>query len=274
MALVKKALPDGREISCINAYEVDFSVHEIFSADLAAHGIELPADGTVLDVGANIGLFSIWLREKCPAARILAYEPMPDVFAALSENMGRIAPAGEAYALALGEKAGTATFDYFPGLTAMSSSHPDVAARMADGIRAIMAGASGSAEVQDLVESTGADERASDADYMEDLFRREQVTVDVDTVSAQLARHCIERVDLLKVDTEGGELDVLAGIAEADWPKISQLMVEVHLGEDALNDLAADFQARGYAVSIDGHPLADGGAAVSQIYAVRRGEKP
>ncbi|MBB4302673.1 FkbM family methyltransferase [Rhodobium orientis] len=274
MALVTKALPGGREISCINPYEVDFSVHEIFSADLAAHGIALPHDGLFLDVGANIGLFSLRLREKCPAARILAYEPMPDVLRALAENMGRLAPAGEAYALALGAEPGTATFDYFPGLTAMSSSHPDVAEKMADGIRAIMAGASGSAEVRDLVESTGADERATDGAYMEDLFRRQRVTVDVDTVSRQLTRHGIERVDLLKVDTEGAELDVLAGIAEADWPKISQLMVEVHLGDEVLNDLAADFEARGYAISIDRHPLADGGAAVSQIYAVRRGDKP
>ncbi|WP_264600383.1 FkbM family methyltransferase [Rhodobium gokarnense] len=268
---MKKALPGGREISCINPYEVDFSVHEIFSADLSAHGIALPADGTILDVGANIGLFSLWLREKCPQTRILAYEPMPGVFAALTENMGRMQPAGEAYALALGAKPGTATFDYFPGLTAMSSSHPDVAERIADGIRAIMAGASKSADVRDLVEATGAGERATDAAYMEDLFRRERVTVAVDTVSGQLEKHGIDRADLLKVDTEGAELDVLAGIAEADWPKISQLMVEVHLGDDVLNQLAADFQARGYAVSIDRHPLADGGAAVSQIFAVRRG---
>ena len=76
-------LPDGRTVFCVNAYEVDFSVHEIFSEDLGAHGLRLPPAGTFLDVGANIGLFSLYLRDRCPQARIVAFEPMPAVFAAL-----------------------------------------------------------------------------------------------------------------------------------------------------------------------------------------------
>ena len=52
-------LPDGRTVHCVNAYEVDFSAHEIFTDDLAGHGITLPADGVYFDVGANIGLFSV-----------------------------------------------------------------------------------------------------------------------------------------------------------------------------------------------------------------------
>ena len=59
-------LPDGRQIHCVNTYEVDFSVHEIFNDDLQRHGIELPADGVFLDVGANIGLFALHRRLKDP----------------------------------------------------------------------------------------------------------------------------------------------------------------------------------------------------------------
>ncbi len=38
----------------------------------------------------------------------------------------------------------------------------------------------------------------------------------------------LEVVDLLKVDVERAELDVLRGIADGDWPKIRQLVMEVH----------------------------------------------
>ncbi len=35
--------------------------------------------GTILDVGANIGLFSLWARHHFPRASILAYEPNPAI---------------------------------------------------------------------------------------------------------------------------------------------------------------------------------------------------
>lgn len=42
------------------------------------------------------------------------------------------------------------------------------------------------------------------------------------TVSALMAEHDLERIDLLKIDVEGAELDVLRGIRPEDWPRISQ----------------------------------------------------
>ncbi len=41
MVLSTATLPDGRSIQCVNAYEVDFSWHEVFSDDLTAHGLSL-----------------------------------------------------------------------------------------------------------------------------------------------------------------------------------------------------------------------------------------
>ena len=78
----RATLPDGRAIRCVNAYEVDFGWHEIVSDDLTRHGLDLPPDGVYVDVGANIGLFCLRLRDLCPAARLFAFEPMPAAFEA------------------------------------------------------------------------------------------------------------------------------------------------------------------------------------------------
>lgn len=43
------------------------------------------------------------------------------------------------------------------------------------------------------------------------------------TVSDLIRRHGLERVDLLKIDVEGAELDVLHGIEQEHWPRIQQV---------------------------------------------------
>ena len=51
-----------------------------------------------------------------------------------------------------------------------------------------------------------------------------------------LAPQGLERVDLLKIDIERAELAALNGIAMSDWPKIQQVVLEVH---DVADRLAA-----------------------------------
>jgi len=262
-------LPDGRTISCVNAYEVDFSVHEIFSEDLSAHGLQLPPDGVYLDVGANIGLFSLYLRDHCPTARIIAFEPMPAVFAALECNLAAMTPPGLAVPLALGAEAGWAEFDYFPGVAALSTQNHEVGKTMSAGLRRLLGGQQAGDDVQDILDKTGAAEAVADTAFLDDLLRPETVRAQIDTLSAQMAALGVDAVDLLKIDTEGAEREVLAGLAESDWPKIRQLLVEVHLGAEVTEAMAAELQGRGFRTSIGQHPLSQGGAAVFHIYAAR-----
>ena len=262
-------LPDGRTVFCVNAYEVDFSVHEIFSEDLGAHGLQLPAAGTFLDVGANIGLFSLYLRDHCPQARIVAFEPMPAVFAALERNLAAMTPPGLAVPAGLGAKAGWAEFDYFPGVAALSTQNREVGRTLSAGLRRLLGGRQAGDGVKDILDKTGATRVAADEAFLDDLFRPETVRARIDTLSAQMAALGVETVDLLKIDTEGAEREVLAGLDESDWPKIRQLLVEVHLGGAVTDTMAADLRGRGFRTSIGRHPLSQGGAAVFHIYAAR-----
>ncbi|MBE0530074.1 MAG: FkbM family methyltransferase [Rhodospirillales bacterium] len=262
-------LPDGRTVFCVNAYEVDFSVHEIFSEDLGAHGLQLPAAGTFLDVGANIGLFSLYLRDHCPQARIVAFEPMPTVFAALERNLAVMDPPGMAVPVGLGAKAGWAEFDYFPGVAALSTQNREVGRTLSAGLRRLLGRQQAGGGIKDILDKTGATRVAADEAFLDDLFHPETVRARIDTLSAQMAALGVATVDLLKIDTEGAEREVLAGLDESDWPKIRQLLVEVHLGGEVTEVMAADLRDRGFRTSIGKHPLSQGGAAVFHIYAAR-----
>jgi len=50
------------------------------------HSIDFPPR-TVLDIGANVGLFSLWAAHNFPGATIHAYEPNPKVHPHLSANL-------------------------------------------------------------------------------------------------------------------------------------------------------------------------------------------
>lgn len=42
---------------------------------------------TIIDIGANLGAFSIWASHRWPSSMILAYEPHPETFKKLKENV-------------------------------------------------------------------------------------------------------------------------------------------------------------------------------------------
>jgi hypothetical protein len=62
------------------------------------------------------------------------------------------------------------------------------------------------------------------------------------TVSDELAANRIASVDLLKIDVEGFFMEVLEGIAEPDFARISNIVVEVDYG-DQVGATATDVEA-------------------------------
>jgi FkbM family methyltransferase len=259
-------LPDGRSIHCVNAYEVAFGWHEISSDDLRARGLTFPP-GTYVDVGANIGLFCIRLRDLCPEARIIAYEPMPAAFAALERNAADLDGDIRPIPLALGAAPGDVTFEQFPGLTALSTANHAVGEKLAGGIRSLLT-QQGSADIRAILNRTGAYDRMDETGFVDQLLTAETIIATVDTLANQAQSQGIDQIELLKIDTEGSERDVLDGIG-ALWPRIRQLMVDVHGGPDERDSIARELRERGYRVSSDDHPMAEGGAPVFHLYAHR-----
>jgi FkbM family methyltransferase len=68
---------------------------------------------SVIDVGANIGQFARMIHDALPAAKIYAFEPLPDCFESLVRQMAGVSTF-KAYNVALGSTEGTHTFHRNP----------------------------------------------------------------------------------------------------------------------------------------------------------------
>src|SRR4028118_1546381 len=94
-------------------------------------------------------------------------------------------------------------------------------------------------------------EREADLDrWLDEHMKSERVACRLTTISAVIREHGLERIDLLKLDAERSELDALAGIAEEDWPKIRQMVIEVH--DERIRDRVLEvLAARGYETVVE-----------------------
>jgi predicted O-methyltransferase YrrM len=81
-------LAGGLKIFYANRQEVEFLWEEMPA--YFRHGIAIRPGDTVLDVGANIGLFSLYAsRLSHHQATIFAFEPIPTTFEILQRNIER-----------------------------------------------------------------------------------------------------------------------------------------------------------------------------------------
>jgi transposase len=71
------------------------------------------------------------------------------------------------------------------------------------------------------------------------------------TISHEITKHKLATVDLLKVDVEGHFMEVLEGIADADFPMIKNIILEAEYSEKlghTRDGLADMLRAKGYTV--------------------------
>ncbi len=119
-------LPNGLLIAGQNKSETDFLYQEIFEAQTyMRHGIRLGEHACVVDVGANIGLFSLFVGLHYPGATIYAFEPIPDVFDTLRLNMALYDLQAHLFACGLSHSSGNETFTYYPHVSLLSGRFAD-----------------------------------------------------------------------------------------------------------------------------------------------------
>ena len=224
-------LPNGMLIVHLNRTETDYLYEEIFEEQVYfKHGVRLRAGACVLDVGANIGMFTLFISQHYPDARVYAFEPISPVYEALRINAELYGPNVKTFNYGLSDEAKQAAFAYYPQFSARSGllSYAD-AENEVEVIKAFLRNKerSGVAGMEELADA--ADE------LLAGVFESVSLECELKRLSDVIREEKLERIDLLKIDVQRAELDVLDGIAEADWAKVEQVVMEVH---DAVGDVS------------------------------------
>ena len=141
--------------------------------------------GNIIDVGANIGMYSIYFAKEIPIhGKVYAFEPAQELFFRLSKNVdiNNLGNSLQIESLAINNTAE-------PTLLSLP---------------------------RDLHKSSGSGSLIPSPDYI-------KVTVPSTTLDAYCSQHKIGKVSLIKIDVEGAELQVLEGfsaILKRDKPSI------------------------------------------------------
>jgi len=231
------ALPgSGLMVTCFNPTEARY----LYEYDIPAyfrHGIEVHPGDVVFDVGANIGLFSLSVLERCKGdATVYAFEAVPPIRRLLQHNVDRLA-AGRVSVLPYGlsDESARLPFHHFPRLPGWSSAHLISLDQVRARCRRTLLADIDSGRLWPWLRRLPASVRAAVVEAaVRWLIQSEQMRCEVRPLSDAIRDTGVERIDLLKIDVEGGELDVLVGVDPADWQKIRQVVVELdHFAEHA-----------------------------------------
>ena len=134
-------------------------------------------NAVLFDIGANHGSYTRLLNRLAPDAQIHAFEPHPKTFASLQQRA------------------------HLPGVTLVNEAVSDTAGTM---------------QLFDFAESDGSTQ-ASLARASVEMFDPQTTshTVQTTTLDTYMADHNITKIDFLKIDTEGFDINVLRGAQRA-----------------------------------------------------------
>jgi FkbM family methyltransferase len=198
--------------------EVIREFKEIFMTEAyVKHFPSLSGVRTVVDVGANVGFFSLFASHRFPGATVHAYEPLPINFERLEAHR------------------------------AANPSSRIVSHRVA------VSGARG--ELEFFVDRVG--EISTSASLAPSSDRPLRITVPSVTLEDVLDGNELDRCDFLKLDCEGAEFGILYSTPAAVLDRISRLAIEVHASDNPTHTherLAAYLRGAGFRVVEEGPP--------------------
>ncbi len=212
-------LRDGSVIKARNLMDVWVVKETCLDNDYETHGTALKDGWIVIDIGAGIGEFTVVAARNRPQSRVYAYEPFPESFALLEEN------------LALNQLKNVRPFPIAIG----AASEKFVLETTGSAVQHTVTGSEISGRATSKIEVEGLS--------LDDLFAINQ----------------IERCDFLKVDCEGAEFDIFLHTSQETLDKITHICLEYHNGFTSYShtDLVGFLQKAGFKTEITPNPVHD-----------------
>lgn len=260
MATIACQLPNGIQAFGLTQADTNIVYEEIFVNDCyLQEGITLSDGDTVVDIGANTGMFVLRLNETHKNLSVFSFEPIPAIHAALAQNAkGCQNIRVKTEAVGLSSEPGTATFTFFPAVSCTSTMYPVDQAEERKRARDFIVGQFDKQpwHTRWLTSLMPAPIKWLIAEVVRRLYSERQIiTCPLTTLSEVIRRNNLASIDLLKMDTERSEQAILAGIEPQDWPKIRQIAMEVHDGEGPLLAVKNLLESHGFRVKVQADDL-------------------
>lgn len=195
--------------------ETELMYNEIFVNNHYMHGgIAVDSGNMVIDIGANVGMFTMFLLRNFKGLSIHAIEPVPATYEILKHNVKRYGDLGKVqiHNVAIGAHPDTETeIVVYPYMTGNSTMFPETKERQREAISTVFS-----------------------EEELEFLYTHIKLSVRTTTLSSLINANAIDRIDLLKIDAEGNEVSILNGLEPQHWELIQQIALEVHDEEQNL----------------------------------------
>ena len=257
-------LPDGSTVAHLNKNETDYIYNEIFVLQAyLRHGITVDDGDVIVDAGANIGLFTVFMNRVARNLTVLAFEPNPAAFACLEANARAYGASVTCFSFGLSSEDKAADLTSFAGLSLLSGFYADAETER-EVVRTYVLNQQTDASETDRV-------AAEVGDLIDERLRSATVAAQLRTLSGVIEEKGLERIDLLKINVEKSELDVLRGLSANDWRKIRQLVIEVDT-EANLPPIVSLLTDHGFDVAVEQDDLLKR-THLCYVYAIRQSDE-
>lgn len=178
---------------------------------------KMPDNSSIIDLGANIGVFTVYATTTARNVTVYAYEPLRDFYNLMRENvkLNKQADAVQCFNFAVASEATTRTL-YVKGTDFF---FPTLVGK----------------------ETTNGQEKT-----------QEKIEVRCTTLAQIIESNKLQQVDMLKMDCEGAEYEILYPTPPSYFERIKEIRMEYHnldAGERHLDRLTEFLKEQGYKIT-------------------------
>lgn len=276
--ILYKKFPIGN-LYFINEHETRGLIYEIFYQNTYfLNNLDLNPGSIIIDVGANIGLFSLFALKQCQYdALIYCFEPIPSSFECLQKNLAPFHNKTFLYNLGISDVAEDCSIQFTLFGNDLSTATYKPMDKMISNYNPLL-------DYDILLKISQYRDKFlyKQLKYLPFMrkhlirknFQRQtsekKVLCQLTSLGQFIEKNEITHIDFIKIDVEGAEFDVVKSIKTTQFPMIKQLCIEVNNINNRVEHLTLYLQEQGYLTEIHRNPIYEElGLNQHMIYAKR-----